>query len=99
MPSNLVFILGAGASKEAGVPTMINFLDTTDKIIDNLRYYLRLDNELEEAYSDVLETKRVLQGIYHKAFINLDFCACQDCILTGIMKLSKFRCFQEEKIW
>jgi hypothetical protein len=69
---HIVFILGAGASTESGIPVMQNFLDCTDKIIQNLSYFDRLDDELNESYKDIIETRKVLNQIYHKSNIDLD---------------------------
>ena len=72
MPNNLIFILGAGASREAGVPTMYQFLDQTEIVIQKLNHHSRLDEELKSSYLSIMEMKGMLNNIYHKANIDLD---------------------------
>lgn len=61
-----VFVLGAGASKEAGAPLMDNFLDTA------FDYWLRGDaEEYEEDFEDVYKAINALKVIHSNSTINL----------------------------
>ncbi|MFA5404041.1 MAG: hypothetical protein WC358_03820 [Ignavibacteria bacterium] len=95
MPNNLLFILGAGASAEAGIPTMNQFLDKTDEIIQKQSLKGVTDEVLKESLEKVIEIKEYLGKIYHKSTINLDNiehlygCLEMGKILGGIGNLSK----------
>ncbi len=83
--SEIVFILGAGASKEAGAPVMANFLDTADE--------LRRDGELgifKEDFDRVFDARSKLQIVHSKAALDLDniesvFAAFEMGRLTSIL--------------
>ena len=62
---NTVFILGAGASVEAGGPVISNFLDKAD----DLRRRDKTGN-LSEVFDDVFKAIADLRGVYEKADIN-----------------------------
>lgn len=64
-----VFILGAGASAEAGAPLMNNFFDRAQ----DLMYSGRIDsgdtrNRLQEVFAAIYE----MQGVHAKSFLDLD---------------------------
>lgn len=64
--SNVVFILGAGASKQAGVPVMKDFLKSARTLLEN--------NQVTDADSDfrtVIDAIGQLQGVCAKADLNL----------------------------
>ena len=58
-----VFILGAGASYDAGVPLMAGFLDKADRLTRGLN---------DAAAIDVFTAISELQGVYAKAHLDLD---------------------------
>lgn len=60
-----VFILGAGASREAGGPLMFDFLDRAEEL------YYRSDVN-KNAFRDVLDARSELQSIYAKSYLDLD---------------------------
>ncbi|MGB8991348.1 MAG: hypothetical protein WCD80_04775 [Desulfobaccales bacterium] len=64
-----IFILGAGASKEAGGPLMNDFLDRADEL-------LRLKTQgiagSEEAFRDVFNAISELRSVHSKAYLDLD---------------------------
>jgi hypothetical protein len=65
--SRTVFILGAGASKQAGVPLMAEFLDTA--------YELRRKSPSPadpEAFDAVFDGIRALQGVFAKSYLDLN---------------------------
>jgi len=65
--SEIVFILGAGASKEAGAPVMANFLDTADE----LRRGGKL-GQFSQDFDRVFDAISELQAVHSKAQLNLD---------------------------
>lgn len=66
---NIVFILGAGASKEAGGPLMEDFLDVADNI-----QKLRFQNPGDEygAFENVFQARAELRTVHHKSHLDLD---------------------------
>lgn len=62
-----VFILGAGASRQAGGPLMSDFLDRAEELYRTGRV-----DDAKEAFEDVLTAVSELQGIHAKAYLNLD---------------------------
>lgn len=64
-----VFILGAGASKEAGAPLMMDFLDRAE---DLLRKKSDSINEAKDDFEDVFKAISELQGVHSKSYLNLD---------------------------
>src|SRR5882762_10014601 len=62
-----VFILGAGASRQAGGPLMSDFLDKAEEL-----YRTGRAGEAKGAFKDVLNAVSELQGIHAKAYLNLD---------------------------
>ena len=63
-----VFILGAGASRQAGGPLMSDFLDKAEELYrtkQGIQY-------AEEAFADVFAAVSELQGIHAKSYLNLD---------------------------
>lgn len=65
--SEIVFILGAGASKEAGAPVVANFLDTAEELLKagNL-------GEYTEDFERVFDARSKLQVVQSKAELDLD---------------------------
>lgn len=63
-----VFILGAGASRQAGGPLMSDFLDKAEELYRTSRGI----GEAKEAFDDVFKSVSELQGIHAKAYLNLD---------------------------
>ena len=66
--SSIVFILGAGASKQAGVPLMADFIDEA-RTISRFR---PLGDEDREAFDMVLSAIDSLQIVHSKADLNID---------------------------
>ena len=64
-----VFILGAGASAQAGAPLMTNFLD---RAYDNLRLKVEGVVEARKEFEDVFNAIAELQGVHSKAYLDLD---------------------------
>jgi hypothetical protein len=64
-----LFILGAGASKEAGGPLMNDFLD---KAHDLLRVKADGISDAETDFKEVFDAISDLQGVHAKAFLDLD---------------------------
>lgn len=62
-----VFILGAGASREAGGPLMADFLDKADKL-----YRLRPDRFEKKAFENVRNARSELQSVFAKANLETD---------------------------
>ena len=65
--SEIVFILGAGASKEAGAPVMADFLDKADE--------LRKGGEIDQSKPDfdrVFDAISALMSVHSKAQLDLD---------------------------
>ena len=64
-----IFILGAGASREAGAPLMGNFLETANRL-------LRSDGALSQSDRDsfdlVFRARAALQSVHSKASLNID---------------------------
>jgi len=65
-----VFILGAGASKEAGAPLMAEFLDTARDISVSKDH--RIDSESHAAFERVFKAIQELRISHYKSYINLD---------------------------
>jgi hypothetical protein len=65
--SEIVFILGAGASKEAGAPLMCEFLDRADKVRRGPRS--QVDHE---AFKLVFQAISQLTSVHSKAKLDLD---------------------------
>jgi hypothetical protein len=65
--SDTVFILGAGASKQAGAPVMANFLDEAR----NLLYTNSVENE-KQNFELVFESIGALQSVHSKSQLDLD---------------------------
>lgn len=64
--NRIVFILGAGASKEAGGPTMREFLDVAEKIRE------RQNGRTREHFDLVFKAIAELQGVLAKSALDLD---------------------------
>jgi hypothetical protein len=64
-----IFILGAGASHQAGAPLMAGFLD---RAYDLLRLKTKGVVEAKREFDDVFEAISELQGIHSKSFLDLD---------------------------
>jgi NAD-dependent SIR2 family protein deacetylase len=64
-----IFILGAGASKEAGGPLMNDFLDRADEL---LRLKAQGTAGSEEAFRDVFNAISELRSVHSKAYLDLD---------------------------
>ena len=66
--SNTVFVLGAGASKEAGAPLMADFLEVADEIRarKNLIGQYTLDR-----FNQIFEARGSLQSIFSKADLDI----------------------------
>lgn len=65
--SEVVFVLGAGASKEAGAPLMANFLDKADE----LRRHGKV-NQFKPDFDRVFDAISALQQVQSKAELDLD---------------------------
>lgn len=65
--SEVVFILGAGASKQAGAPLMANFLDKAHELLKSGKL-----GEYQEDFQRVFETRSKLQIVHSKAELDLD---------------------------
>ncbi len=65
--SEIVFILGAGASKEAGAPTMTDFLDEARRLSEEGKV-----DPFGEDFERVFKAISALQIVYSKANIDLD---------------------------
>jgi len=61
-----VFILGAGASRQAGGPLMSDFLDMADEF---RRVQTNLSPDDLRAFEDVFNAISELQGIYAKSYL------------------------------
>ncbi|MBD3339589.1 MAG: hypothetical protein GF353_10795 [Candidatus Lokiarchaeota archaeon] len=78
---NNVFILGAGASKEAGAPVMKDFLDKADEI-----YRInKSDPNVYKSFNDVFDSLTELQTIYAKSYLDLDNIE----VLFGAIEMAK----------
>lgn len=64
-----VFILGAGASREAGGPLMSDFLDIADEL---RRVGASGVREAAESFNNVFSAISELQGVYAKSHLDLD---------------------------
>src|SRR5712692_1874478 len=64
--NRIVFILGAGASKEAGAPLMREFLDVAELVRENQ------SGETRKQFDLVFKGIAELQAIYAKSFLELD---------------------------
>jgi hypothetical protein len=64
-----VFVLGAGASRQAGAPLMSDFLD---KAQDLLRLKTPGINEVSKEFEDVFDALSKLQGVHSKSYLDLD---------------------------
>lgn len=65
--SNVVFILGAGASKQAGAPLMSNFLDVANDLLRTNRV-----GESKECFERVFAAIGGLQAVHSKAYLDLN---------------------------
>jgi len=64
-----VFILGAGASRQAGAPLMSDFLDRADELI---RLNVGGVVAAENAFNDVFAAISELQAVHSKSYLDLD---------------------------
>jgi hypothetical protein len=64
-----VFLLGAGASKEAGAPLMAEFLDVARDLHTSGEIRENKDNE---SFQKFFEAIRHLRSIHYKSYIDLD---------------------------
>lgn len=64
-----VFILGAGASRQAGGPLMNDFIDKAEHFLLSQRAG---GEEGEKAMRTVLDAINELQGVHSKSFLELD---------------------------
>jgi NAD-dependent SIR2 family protein deacetylase len=65
--SNIIFILGAGASKEAGGPLMSDFLS----VADELRRSNKLDKKLVDQFDQIFTARGKLQSIFSKGDLDI----------------------------
>ena len=65
--SDVVFILGAGASKQAGAPLMANFLDVAHNL-----WKLGKVKDAEESFKKVFEARAALQSVHSKSSLDID---------------------------
>lgn len=72
MPRRTVFILGAGASKEAGAPLMRDFLDAADAIRNLPESDIRPGSNLDEQFKLVFRGIAELQSVFAKSVLELD---------------------------
>ena len=64
-----VFILGAGASKQAGAPLMTDFLDHAQDLLRVKRSGVeKVKNEFEDVFNAIAE----LQAVHAKSYLDLD---------------------------
>jgi hypothetical protein len=68
--SEIVFILGAGASAKAGAPLMWNFLDVAERLLRSGKAGTK--NSLSEDYKLVFKAIAALQPVYAKGYLDLD---------------------------
>lgn len=66
--SNVVFILGAGASKQAGAPLMGNFLDVAKDLLQSQR--IEVDKRIQ--FENVFKAIGGLQSVHSKAQLDLN---------------------------
>ncbi len=64
--ASTVFILGAGASKQAGAPLMANFLDVADELLQHPDKAVDKD-----AFDRVTRGRNQLESVVSKAFIDI----------------------------
>lgn len=64
--SNVVFILGAGASKQCGAPLMANFLDVASRL-----YQTGVTGDKKEDFERVFHAIGALQAVHSKAQLDL----------------------------
>ena len=64
-----VFILGAGASRQAGGPLMSDFIDKAEELLLNQRAG---GEEGEKALRTVLAAINELQSVHSKSYLELD---------------------------
>jgi hypothetical protein len=64
-----VFILGAGASFQAGAPLMSNFLDVADEL---LRQKAQIIADSSHSFENVFAAISELQTVYAKSYLDLD---------------------------
>jgi NAD-dependent SIR2 family protein deacetylase len=72
--SKMVFILGAGASREAGCPVMADFLEIADKIRYTTLFPTLAEPSNERystAFSEVFSARSQLQSVHSKARLDL----------------------------
>lgn len=65
--SNTVFVLGAGASKKAGVPLMADFLD-----VAHSRWKQGEVNDTDKHFSDVFRAVSCLQSVHSKSQLDIN---------------------------
>src|SRR5262245_24730304 len=65
--SDVVFILGAGASKEAGAPLMADFLSQAQRLLKDGKC-----NDYQEDFERVFRAIAELQRVHSKAELDLD---------------------------
>lgn len=63
--SEIVFILGAGASKEAGAPLMLDFLDTAEELLNNDKV-----GNYKKDFEIVINAISNLQAVHSKSSLN-----------------------------
>jgi hypothetical protein len=63
-----IFILGAGASKEAGAPLMKEFVD----VAESLYATGQIDNDSKESFELVFKAYHELKAIYANAYLEID---------------------------
>ena len=64
-----VFILGAGASVDAGAPVMANFFDVARGLLDGGELK---DSDVERAFKNVFAARQALQVVHSKAELDLN---------------------------
>lgn len=65
--SEILFILGAGASKEAGAPVIADFLDKAEELLKGGK-----SGEYKEDFERVFDARSKLQAVHSKAQLDLD---------------------------
>jgi NAD-dependent SIR2 family protein deacetylase len=83
-----IFILGAGASKDAGAPLMNDFLDRAEKILPG--------NDID--FINTFEAISDLQAVYSKSYLDLDNIETLFGVLEMAVLLNKLSNYDEEKI-
>ena len=72
MSRRTIFVLGAGASKDAGAPLMSDFLDAADAIRNRQDGSIQPNSNLDEQFKLVFSAIAQRQGVFAKSTLELD---------------------------